>query len=103
MNRATVALTVAATLLAAAPSAIAQGIDSNYDIQRIRDATPSCDANPDARWIGRVSGNTTDILDNSRPVSFVGCFDDQATCELWKGRASSIITSTIIQYSCRQR
>ncbi|WP_157961638.1 hypothetical protein [Acuticoccus kandeliae] len=95
------ALALVAGLLAAEP-AVAQ-VDSQQDINDIRNATPSCEANPQAPWIGRVAGNTQGILDQSIPVSFVGCFNDQATCERWKGRASRIITTTLTQYSCKPR
>lgn len=105
MNRPVAIAAAVATLASvlAAPAALAQGVDSWAQIQAMRDATPSCNANPDAPWIGRVSGNTQDAFDISRPVSFVGCFYDQATCERWKGQTSSIITTTIIQYSCKPR
>jgi hypothetical protein len=92
-----------AGMLLAPASGRAEGVDNMADIQRIRDATPSCKAHPNARYIGRVSGNTQDAFDQNIPVSFVGCFDDLGTCELWKQRTSSIITGTIIQYSCRPR
>lgn len=100
----TFAIAVAAAILAT-PAAQAQGVgvDNMADIEAIRQATPSCNEHPDAPWIGRVSGNTTDAFDNNIPVSFVGCFYDKATCERWKGRASNIITTTIIQYSCKRR
>lgn len=96
---ATVLLFVVAT-----PQAMARGFSFN-EINRIRAETPDCRAYPDFPWIGRVSGNVQDDLIDGRtwPVSFVGCFPTQAECEYWKGRASSVIDSTIIQYDCRPR
>ena len=94
----------AALLLGAIHAADARGF-SFEEIDRIRAETPSCNDYPQFSWIGRVSGNVQDdLLDGrNRPVSFVGCFPTQETCERWKGRAGAIIDSTIIQYSCRPR
>ncbi|MCF3935119.1 hypothetical protein L1787_17105 [Acuticoccus sp. M5D2P5] len=96
------ALLVAGLVLVGGAPASAQ-IDTMQDINNIRNNTPSCRDNPQAPWIGRVAGNTQGILDQSIPVSFVGCFPDQASCERWMGPASKIITSTLTQYSCRPR
>jgi hypothetical protein len=93
----------AALLLGALQAADARGFSFDDDA-RIRANTPACNAYPEYRWIGRVSGNTQDNLnDGSWPVSFVGCFPSFEICERWKGRAGAIIDSTIIQYSCRPR
>ncbi len=98
-------LAAALALLAAglAAPAAAQPIDTQQDINDIRNATPRCADHPDWPWVGRVSGNTQGILDQTIPVSFVGCFPDERSCERWKGQASRIITTTIIQYSCTRR
>lgn len=91
----------AALLLGAFEAADARGYN---DIERIQANTPSCDAYPEYRWVGRVSGGVQDnLFDGFWPVSFVGCFPTLETCERWKGRAGGIIDSTIIQYSCRPR
>lgn len=75
-----------------------------YDITEIQKATPSCEANPSAPWIGRVSGSVQDdMTDDIVPVSFVGCFDTQAACEAWKEKTSGFITGPIIQYTCARR
>ncbi|MDQ0315979.1 hypothetical protein [Amorphus orientalis] len=74
------------------------------EIAAIRKATPSCNANPGAPWVGRVSGSVeNDIDDRIIPVSFVGCFQSQPECERWKEKTSGFITGPIIQYSCDAR
>lgn len=93
----------AAALVALLPVVASAQIGGPVQRQAIYDATPSCSANPQFPIIGRVSGGTEDFLDRTIPVSFVGCFPDVGSCELWKGRTSAIITTTIIQYSCRPR
>ena len=98
--------TFAFAALAAAlalPGVASAQIGGPQQIQEIRDAAPSCSANPQFPYIGRVSGGTENLLDRTMPVSFVGCFPDLNSCEAWKGAASGIITTTIIQYSCKQR
>jgi hypothetical protein len=92
-----------AALVALLPAPAGAQIGGPVQRQAIYDQTPSCAANPGFPVIGRVSGGTEDIDDRTIPVSFVGCFPDMPTCERWKGMASSIITTTIIQYSCRPR
>ncbi|WP_146619973.1 hypothetical protein [Acuticoccus sediminis] len=81
----------------------AQEALSPADLTRIRDSAPNCDEHPNFPWIGRVAGNAEGIAGNSMPVSFVGCFPDESECEAWKMRTSSVVTSTLVQYSCRQR
>ncbi|WP_420392905.1 hypothetical protein [Acuticoccus sp.] len=73
------------------------------EVARIRDAAPSCKANPELPYIGRVSGGTRGHTDWTRPVSFVGCFATLRGCEAWKGRASAIISTPLVQYSCSRR
>ncbi|MGX1305889.1 hypothetical protein AB7M35_000609 [Amorphus suaedae] len=75
-----------------------------YDITEIKKATPSCEANPGAPWVGRVSGSVQDdMTDEIIPVSFVGCFNSQPVCEAWKEKTSGFITGPIIQYKCEHR
>lgn len=96
------AIVLPAVFLVAAPPAGAQ-IDTYGDVAAIRNNTPRCAEHPDAPWIGRVAGNTEGMLDQSLPVSFVGCFPDKESCERWKMEASRIITTTFTQYSCKPR
>ena len=98
-----VRLTLTALLVVAASQAAVAQVDTFNDINNIRKATPSCQANPSSPIRGRVSGNTTGPLDENIPVSFVGCFKTMRECERWRGQASRIIDSTIIQYSCAPR
>ena len=93
---------IALLVVGASQTATAQ-VDSYRDINDIRKATPSCQDNPRSPIRGRVSGNTTGPLDDSIRVSFVGCFKTMGECERWRGQASSIIDSTIVQYSCAPR
>ena len=97
-----VALALAAGLMIWGPAAAQEAL-SPADIQRIRDSAPDCRSHPDYPWIGRVSGDSEGIAGNTIPVSFVGCFPNEGECETWKTRTSSVITTTIIQYSCRKR
>lgn len=92
-----------AALAALLPAAASAQIGGPHQRQRVYAETPRCEDHPDYPIIGRVSGGTEDLLDRTIPVSFVGCFPNAATCEAWKGRTSAIITTTIIQYSCRPR
>ena len=92
----------AMVVVAASQTATAQ-VDTFNDINNIRKATPPCQANPNSPIRGRVSGNTTGALDQTIPVSFVGCFKTMRECDRWRGQASRIIDSTIIQYSCEPR
>lgn len=94
---------LAAMVWAGSMSSAAALIDSYRDIDQIREATPSCEQHRSAPIVGRVSGNTTGILDQVLRVSFVGCFNSMRVCERWRGQASRIIDSTIIQYSCTRR
>ena len=83
---------------------LSAGANTLYDITEIKKATPSCEANPSAAWVGRVSGSVQDdMTDEIVPVSFVGCFSDQSVCETWKEKTSGFITGPIIQYKCEHR
>ena len=76
---------------------------SPADYARLQRETPSCNANPNAPWVGRVSGSYQDILDTIWPFSMVGCFNDLRTCERWRDWMSGYIYGPIIEYSCRRR
>lgn len=95
---------LAASLVAglSVPQALAQS-DGIFSVNRIRNATPKCADHPQYEWVGRVSGSTDSLLDRPMPVSFVGCFPTERACERWLGQASSIITTTLIQYGCKPR
>ena len=98
---------VAAAMLAGivmSPGALAQSYSNTpSDLQRLRESAPDCDTHPNYPYIGRVSGSVQMTNDAIVPVSFVGCFRTVETCERWKKRTSTVITSTISQYSCQPR
>ncbi|MEO1104904.1 MAG: hypothetical protein ROR55_13765 [Devosia sp.] len=98
----TLALCAALSAVLWVPVALAQS-DGIFSVNRIRNATPKCADHPQYEWVGRVSGSTDSLLDRPMPVSFVGCFPTERECERWLGQASSIITTTLIQYSCKPR
>lgn len=103
MNIATpLAACLAVATVATAAPAFAQN-EGLFDVARVRAETPACNDHPNWNWVGRVSGQMTVQNDRGAPVSFVGCFPTQASCETWKGRASGIIDRRIIQYSCAPR
>lgn len=99
----TIAGVAIATALALVPATLSAQILTPQRRQAIIDSAPSCSEHPDYPFIGRVSGGADDILDRKIPVSFVGCFPDFASCEKWKGATSGIITTTLIQFSCKPR
>lgn len=86
-------------VLAAAP-ALADA-NSQFVIADIRSKTPSCRDNPDAPWIGRVSG----ILGGfpSRGAAFVGCFQTREACERWRGPVSGVFTARLTLNTCSPR
>lgn len=97
----TAGIAVAAALVLGSTAA---GANTLYEINKIQREAPSCEANPSARWVGRVSGTVQDdMTDRIIPVSFVGCFTSEATCTRWKEKTSGFITGPIVQYSCSQR
>ncbi|MEW5423181.1 hypothetical protein [Amorphus sp. 3PC139-8] len=99
MEMAGIAIAVAFGLASSVASA-----NTLYEIDQIRKATPSCNANPNAQWVGRVSGSVEDdTTDQIIPVSFVGCFTSEAECNRWKEKTSGFITGPIIQYTCNRR
>jgi len=88
-------------LLAASLPATAQYYDH---IVAFRAKTPSCEANPDAGWVGRVSGTSRQNVRNQRQsVSFVGCFKTEAECNTWILRASGLMDDVVRQFSCTPR
>lgn len=94
------ALAFALVLAAAAPLA-AQDFDPIVDFQ---EKSPSCDANPNAAWVGHVSGTSDeDPMDTEQSVSFVGCFETEAECNAWRERGTGVIDGTIREDSCARR
>lgn len=88
-------------LLAASFPASAQYYDK---IVAFRVKTPSCEANPDAGWIGHVSGTSRQNVRNQRQsVSFVGCFKTEAECNSWILRASGLMEDVVRQFTCAPR
>ena len=93
----------AALTLCAGLSASPASADYNQVIA-FRAATPKCEANPNLRWVGRASGQTTSLMSDLQvPVSFVGCFATEAECRKWLGRGIGLIDGRIIENSCRPR
>lgn len=89
-------------LVAATPLVPASAQTLSYQMDELRRNTPSCRDNPDFPWEGRVSGDRqTDT--RTRPVSFAGCFPNQASCEAWRREAISFVTGRIIYDSCYPR
>lgn len=86
----------------ATPPAVAAGIDNVADLKRIRDMTPSCRSHPNAKWIGKVHGETQDAFDITYREYFEGCFDDEKSCERWKAKAGSVFIM-LWRYSCKPR
>lgn len=95
---------LAATLIATgaiATPAAAVDIGVQFRVNRIRNATPTCRANPDAPFVGRVSGFMG--LPANRSVGFEGCFDTAADCQFWRGRVSGAFDGRIIYNQCETR
>jgi hypothetical protein len=92
---------LAAALLATAPPATAQGINTQFLIGRIDRVTPKCRDHPNAPWVGRVSGVITGVP--TRGVSFQGCFDTRRECEAWRRLVSGQVSGRLTQNRCERR
>jgi len=91
----------AALILAALTPAGAQGIQTQFTIANVDRITPKCRDNPNAPWVGRVSGIITGVP--TRGVSFVGCFDSFQACERWRVPVSAVISGRINYNRCEPR
>lgn len=67
-------------------------------------ASPSCEAHPDARWIGHLAGTSRRNVRNHRQsVSFEGCFPTREDCVKWLQRGSGLIDGTVRLSTCTER
>jgi hypothetical protein len=67
---------------------LGHGAAADYNqVVAFRAETPTCEANADARWVGRASGQTEALMSDLQvPVSLVGCFETEAECRKWLAR-----------------
>jgi len=78
--------------------ACAPDYSSPFQIAANQANTPSCDGG-NGPVVGRVSG-TVDMMPGQRPVSYVGCFNDMASCQAWRAQMSGTINGRIIYDEC---
>lgn len=90
-------------VLAGAAPASAQINHGPITVATVEKTAPACDGHPDRHWVGRVEGAIRGRADGVEPVSFVGCFADRHSCEVWKGEAGGLVTGVLFQYSCEPR
>jgi len=97
-RRAILWLALAVPLLAAASCSEAP---SSFEIAANHARTPSC-AGDDAPVVGRISG-TVYTMPGQQAVSYVGCFNDVASCEAWRRSIVGTVNGRIIYNECRPR
>lgn len=69
-----------------------------------RAKTPTCEANPGAPWLGRVSGQAENpITKLPVPASFVGCFKTKAECDRWRTRGTALMLFRLVENVCEPR
>lgn len=71
---------------------------SAFQIAANQSRTPSCDGGT-APVVGRIAG-TVYTMPGQRPVSYVGCFNDMASCEAWRRSIVGTVNGRLIYNEC---
>lgn len=98
-----IALVVGALAAIVPLSAQAGGRSAPLTVAQVDRMTPVCDGHPERHWIGSVVGAIDARNGGGVPVSFVGCFTDRHSCEVWKQEAGGLVNGFLTQYSCDPR
>jgi hypothetical protein len=101
MRQATTKLTLAAAAAAGLALVGCVQAPNDFEIAANKARTPGCSGS-DGAVLGRISG-TVYTMPGQRPVSYVGCFPDIASCEAWRRSIVGTVNGRIIYNECVPR